>query len=142
MTDPLVRTSGAERSRDVARVPMPWEGDKPPFAFSRSSRTWLPIPAEWADLTVEAQFADPHSTLALYRRALQIRAAHPAFRGRELEWYGAPAGCFAFRRKDGGLVCALNTSASPITLPPGELLLSSVPLIDGKLPPDAAAWLV
>jgi len=142
MTDPLVRTSGAEHSRDVARVPMPWEGEKPPFGFSRTSRTWLPIPAEWAGLTVEAQVADPHSTFALYRHALRIRATHPAFRGRELEWYGAPAGCFAFRRKDGGLVCALNTSASPITLPPGELLLSSVPLIDGKLPPDAAAWLV
>jgi alpha-glucosidase len=41
-----------------------------------------------------------------------------------------------------GLICALNSSASPISLPPGELLLSSAPLVEGKLSPDSAAWLV
>ncbi|WP_167756528.1 MULTISPECIES: hypothetical protein [unclassified Amycolatopsis] len=44
-----------------------------------------------------------------------------------------------FRR--GGLVGALNTSASSIALPPGEVLLTSSPLIDGRLAPDSAAWL-
>ena len=97
---------------------------------------------EWAGLTVEKQIEDADSTLSLYRQAIELRKTHPAFDGDELEWYGAPAGCFAFRRKGGGLVCALNTSASPIPLPPGEVLLSSSPLVDGKLPPDSAAWLV
>ncbi|WP_158714500.1 hypothetical protein [Amycolatopsis sp. La24] len=41
----------------------------------------------------------------------------------------------------GGLICALNTSASSIALPPGEVLLTSSPLIDGRLAPDSAAWL-
>jgi alpha-glucosidase len=142
MADPRAKTSGPEHGRDVSRVPLPWEGDEPPFGFSRSARTWLPMPAEWAPLTVEKQLEDETSTLSLYRRAVELRQKHPAFSGDELEWYGAPAGCFAFRRKAGGLVCALNTSASPIALPPGEVLLSSSPLEDGKLPPDAAAWLV
>jgi alpha-glucosidase len=142
MADPRAKTSGAEFGRDVSRVPLPWEGDLPPFGFSRNPRTWLPMPGEWAGLTVEKQIEDADSTLSLYRQAIELRKTHPAFGGDELEWYGAPAGCFAFRRKSGGLVCALNTSASPIALPPGELLLSSGPLVDGKLPADAAAWLV
>jgi alpha-glucosidase len=100
------------------------------------------MPPDWAGLTVAAQLEDAGSTLSLYRRALEIRHEHPAFEGDEIEWYGAPAGCFAFRRKEGGLICALNTSASPIALPPGEVLLSSTPLTDGKLPADSAAWLV
>jgi alpha-glucosidase len=29
-----------------------------------------------------------------------------------------------------------------MALPDGELLLSSAPLVDGKLPPNTAAWLV
>lgn len=142
LADPRAKTSGPEFGRDASRVPLPWEGDRPPFGFSRNPRTWLPMPASWATVTVEAQLEDPASTLSLYRRAIEIRKSHKAFSGEDLDWYGAPAGCFAFRRRGGGLICALNTSASPIALPPGEVLLSSVPLVDGKLPPDAAAWLV
>jgi alpha-glucosidase len=142
MADPRARSTGAEHGRDASRVPIPWEGTEPPFAFSRTPHTWLPMPPDWAGLTVAAQLEDAGSTLSLYRRALEIRHEHPAFQGDEIEWYGAPAGCFAFRRKEGGLICALNTSASPIALPPGEVLLSSAPLTDGKLPADSAAWLV
>jgi alpha-glucosidase len=58
-----------------------------------------------------------------------------------LEWYGAPTGCFAFRRKGGGLICALNTSNELVPLPPGEVLASSGPLQEQQLPPDTAVWL-
>ncbi|MBB4689468.1 glycoside hydrolase family 13 protein [Amycolatopsis jiangsuensis] len=143
LTDPRARTQGPEYGRDAERVPMPWEGALPPFGFSRNPRTWLPMPPDWAELTVERQLEDPDSTLSLYRRAVELRRTHPAFRaGDELEWYGAPAGCFAFRRGRGGLICAVNTSASSIALPPGEILLSSSPLEQRRLPPDSAAWLV
>jgi alpha-glucosidase len=122
-------------------VPLPWEGTEPPFAFSTNESTWLPMPADWAALTVEAQLEDTESMLSLYRSAIELRQEHPSFEGDELEWYGAPAGCFAFRRKQGRLVCVLNTSASPVGMPPGKLLLASAELVDGKLPPDSAAWL-
>ena len=51
-------------------------------------------------------------------------------------WSGspAPAGCLAFRRP-GGLVCALNASAEPVPMPPGEVLLASGPVGDGRHPP-------
>jgi alpha-glucosidase len=77
--------------------------------------------------------------LNLYRTALQIRRKHPGMTGR-LEWLDAPAGCLAFRR-DGGLVCVLNTTNAAVDLPAGEVVLSSVPLAEGRLPGDAAVWL-
>ena len=143
LQDPVWERSGhTERGRDGCRVPLPWEGEEPPFGFSTTADTWLPVPGDWAPLSVEAQLEDPDSMLSLYRGALELRAERPEVAGTEVEWYGAPEGCLAFRRRGGGLVCALNTGADPVPLPPGELLLASAPLVDGQLPPDAAAWLV
>ncbi|MFD4368116.1 glycoside hydrolase family 13 protein [Rhodococcus sp. NPDC058521] len=142
LQDPVWERSGhTERGRDGCRVPIPWEGSEPPFGFTSGRDTWLPIPAEWASLTVESQLENMDSTLSLYRTALELRSQRPEFAGDEVDWYGSPAGCFAFRRP-GGLVCVLNASEVPIVMPPGEVLLSSAPLVGGKLPPHAAAWLI
>jgi alpha-glucosidase len=135
------RTGRTRPPRDRSRVPMPWEGTEPPFGFSPGGRSWLPMPPEWSALTVEAQLEDPLSTLSLYRQAIELRNTHGAFTGGALEWYGAPPGCLAYRRKGGGLICALNTTSAPVPLPSGELLLASGPLVDGRLPADTAAWL-
>lgn len=123
------------------RIRMPWEGDRAPFGFSTAPGDWPSIPDEWVEFTVEAQLEDPESTLSLYRHALEIRNTHPAFTGEGVEWFGAPEDCFAFRRVGSSLICALNTSAEPVPLPPGEVLLSSRPLDEGALPPGTAAWL-
>ena len=126
--------------RDGCRVPLPWEGGPPGFGFTTGA-PWLPIPDEWADRLVADQLEDTTSTLSVYRRALELRSSHPGFTGEELEWFGAPEGCFAFRRAGSTLVCALNASADPVPLPPGDVLLTSSPLHGDLLPPDAAAWL-
>lgn len=142
LQDPVWERSGhTERGRDGCRVPLPWEGAVPPFGFSTSPDTWLPIPPEWASLTAEQQLEDVGSMLSLYRSAFELRALRPEFDGSGLDWYGSPPGCLAFRRR-GGLICALNATDVPIPLPPGEVLMSSAPLVDGQLPADAAAWLV
>ncbi|WP_305091935.1 alpha-amylase family glycosyl hydrolase [Prescottella sp. R16] len=141
LQDPIWRRSGrTERGRDGCRVPLPWEGAAPPFGFSTTPDTWLPMPAEWAETTVEAQLEDVGSTLSLYRAALELRRNRPEWSGDEIAWYGSPPGCCAFRR-GGGLICVLNASDAPIALPPGRILLSSIPLVDGLLPADSAAWL-
>jgi alpha-glucosidase len=119
---------------------MPWVDEPPGYGFTTGA-PWLPMPQEYGRLTVAAQLEDVGSTLSLYRRALELRANHPGFAGDAVEWYGAPPGCFAFRRSASTLVCALNASAAPVPLPPGDVLLTSVPLVDGELPPNAAAWL-
>jgi alpha-glucosidase len=145
LQDPVWQRSGrTERGRDGCRVPLPWEGDAPPYGFTSTPGAWLPMPSGWADRTVAAQLEDPASTLSLYRQALQLRREHQTFAGTELLWYGAPPGCFAFLRKEGGLVCALNASEAYVPLPNGQLLLTSGPLSPGgdALPPDTAVWFV
>ena len=137
LQDPVwFRSGGRERGRDGCRVPMPWEGDEPPFGFSDNPDTWLPMPPEWASLTVERQLPEPNSTLSFFRRALDLRRG---FTGTAVQWIDVPAGALAFRV--GGLVCALNVSAQPYELPAGEVLFTSGPLLDSRLPPDTAVWL-
>jgi alpha-glucosidase len=145
LQDPVWRRSGhAERGRDGCRVPLPWEGTTPPYGFSPTPGTWLPMPNDWAGHTVATQIEDPNSTLSLYRQALELRTGHTGFTGTELEWYGAPPGCLAFRRKGGGLICGLNTSATQVAMPLGQVLLASgpLPLSGDALPPDTAVWLI
>ena len=143
LQDPTWERSGhTERGRDKCRVPIPWSGDAPPFGFSTNADTWLPMPADWEALTVEKQRADPDSTLSFYRRALELRRERTEFDGGEFEWLAATPELLIFERNGGALVCALNFDRRPMVLPPGEVILASAPLVDGKLPPDAAAWLV
>jgi alpha-glucosidase len=98
------------------------------------------MPAGWSPLAVAAQEGDPESMLSLYRAAIAVRRKHAGFAG-DLSWLdGTPEGVLAFRR-EGGLVCVLNLRNRPVDLPPGEVLVTSVPLVDGQLPGDAAAWL-
>lgn len=141
LVDPVWESSGhTDRGRDGCRVPLPWEGTEPPFGFT-TAKPWLPLPAEWTSLTVEAQLEDIYSTLSLYRQAIELRYARLEFSGDTVEWYGAPDGCLAFRRP-GGLICASNLSAQPVPLPPGQILLVSTPLEAGLLVPGATAWLI
>ncbi|HUO37236.1 MAG TPA: DUF3459 domain-containing protein, partial [Mycobacterium sp.] len=113
----------------------------PPFGFSANPDTWLPMPAEWAALTVEKQRADTASTLAFFRTVIGLRRERSEFDGDGIEWLSAPREALVFRRRGGSLVCALNAGGEPIALPPGEVILASAALVDGKLPPDVAAWL-
>jgi len=141
LQDPTWERSGhTERGRDGERVPMPWEGDTSPFGFGASEQSWLPVPAEWGSFTVEAELADPDSTLSLYRKALRLRRQLPELHSTEFVWQQAPAGCLAFRRGP-NLVVALNAGDVAVPLPPGEVLLASSDFDGDKLPANTAAWL-
>jgi alpha-glucosidase len=56
-----------------------------------------------------------------------------------LEWIERGNHRLVFRRHT-GLVCVVNFGPNPADLPAGEVLLSSGPLEDGRLPADTAAW--
>ena len=137
------RSNGADPGRDGCRVPLPWAGGEPPFAFSppgAAALPWLPQPKEWRDLTVDAETGDAGSMLELYRAALRIRRAEPALGDGSMSWLDAADGVLAFDR--GGIQCVVNLSQRPARLPgSAELLLASSPLDDGLLPPDCAVWL-
>jgi alpha-glucosidase len=141
--DPIFfRTRGKRLGRDGCRVPIPWEGDAPGFGFTTGA-PWLPMPDEWATLSVAAQKGDPHSTLSLYEAALALRRTHEPLRGGSFTWRGSPRGSLAFARESDGeaIVCVVNAGVEPVDLPEGELLLASVGGVEGTLPPDTAAWL-
>jgi alpha-glucosidase len=137
--DPMhFRSGGVDPGRDGCRVPLPWAGATTPYGFGGTP--WLPQPADWAALTVEAQDADPESTLNLYRAAIALRTRIADFAGSDLEWLELGADVLAFRRGD-GTVSITNLGVVPVPLPAHhEVLLSSTPL-DGVLPPDSTAWL-
>lgn len=125
--------------RDGCRVPLPWSGSAPPYGFGGPDGTqpWIPQPDDWADLSVEAQRADPDSTLAFYRRALTARRA--VFKGvDDATTAVAEDDVLVIRRGD--VTVVVNTGDRPVALPDGEVLISSGPLPGGVLPPDTAAW--
>lgn len=142
LQDPsYLRTDGRVRGRDGCRVPLPWSGAGAPYGFGTDATPWLPQPPIWAELSVSAQDGDQESTLNLYRRALAIRAEHPALGDGTLAWSDEhPASVLYFTREP-GFGCILNLGDAPVALPRwAEPLLVSGPLIDGLLPTDTTAW--
>jgi len=132
-----------EVGRDGCRVPMPWSGQEPPYGFGPPGSTpWIPQPADWGGLTVEAQRADPGSTWSFYQRALAARHRHARGAG-PVELIAAPAewgaDVLAFRR--GSLGVVLNCGEVPVPLPTGRLLVASGDSDPGVLAPDHAVWL-
>ena len=143
LQDPVFRRSGATmRGRDGCRVPLPWSGDRPPFGFCpQGVRPWLPQPEDWAALSVAAQDADPDSVLWLYRNALRLRRETPDLCSDRFRWHESPDGVLAFERGP-SVRCVVNISGAPVPLDAAlDVMLSSVPIEAGTLPPDAAVWL-
>ncbi|MFF7414813.1 glycoside hydrolase family 13 protein [Streptomyces lydicus] len=136
------RAGGQDGFRDGCRVPLPWSGEAPPYGFGTGG-SWLPQPADWAPLTVDAQTGDPDSTLELYRTALGLRRRLPGLGDGGMSWQPAPDGVLAFTRP--GLLCTVNTLPHDVELPsPGTPLLSSAPVtVNGSvavLPGDSCIW--
>ncbi len=140
LRDPMwERTGHASKGRDGCRVPLPWTSDGPSFGFGPGG-SWLPQPPDWGRYAAQAQQGVADSFLELYRAAIRLRRS---FRGDErFAWLPVAdeSRVLAFR-KGAGLVCVVNFADHPVALPPGEVLLTSDPLVDGQLPGDTAAWL-
>jgi alpha-glucosidase len=136
--DPLWFRTG-EPGRDGCRVPIPWQGIKPPYGFGpEPGQPWIPQPLDWAGLTVEAQESDEHSTLAFYKRALAARREHALPAGDSVDMLALGDDVLAFCR--GPLTVVLNCGDDPVELPEGEVVATSGPLDAGRLPADTAAW--
>ncbi|MGP4001957.1 glycoside hydrolase family 13 protein [Streptomyces sp. 8N706] len=136
------RGDGQDGTRDGCRVPIPWSGERSPYGFGPGG-SWLPQPAAWQELSVEAQSGDPRSTLELYRSALVLRRDLPGLGDGPMTWLDAPTGVLAVSRP--GFVCTLNTLGGEIELPvPGRPLLSTRPLEFAggtvRVPADSCVW--
>lgn len=154
LEDPMhFRSKGVDPGRDGCRVPLPWSGDVPPFGFSSGGQSWLPQPADWSELTVERQAADPRSMLSLYRTALALRRVEPALRTGDMRWLDAAEigpHALAFVRGD-EIACIANLGSGLLPLPArASVLVSSHDLLTVEddtarphrlLRPDSAVWL-
>jgi alpha-glucosidase len=143
--DPMWARGGI--SRDGCRVPLPWRRDPAgTYGFSPvgSAPPWLPVPAGWGRYAAEAAEADPASTLHLCRAALALRrrlhAAGVLDPGDAVTWEVGGDGRLCARRGAFTLVVAMGETA--VSLPPGTVLLASAPPVAGRLPADAAAWVL
>jgi alpha-glucosidase len=144
--DPMYfrRSGHGDPGRDGCRVPIPWSGTKPPYGFSPGEdvRLWLDQPADWAELTVEAETEAPASMLSLYRKGLRVRRQAPWGDGAELRWLEYGDDVIAFARGD-RFLCIVNFGPEPLELPAGaDVLLESAALVGNALLQDAAVWLV
>lgn len=112
--DPIaVRGGEPDRSRDVARTPMPW-APGPGLGFTSAERAWLPFGGRTPEDTAEVQAGDPGSPLSTYRRLLEVR--------RELlradapfSWLTQEGALFGLRR--GAIVVLANCGEVPVAVP-------------------------
>ena len=111
------------KGRDGCRTPMTWVTDNANGGFSTAAKTWLPVSADHRKRSVAAQDAHSSSVLHHYRRALGLRAAHPALKTGNMQDYAAHGNVLSFVRADGTerIFCAFNIGDTPasVTLPAG-----------------------
>jgi alpha-glucosidase len=141
------RSGGVDPGRDGCRVPLPWAGQRPPFAFSENGegRPWLDQPDDWGPLTVEVASKDPASMLNLYRAGLRLRRSTAALHSNQpdgdLRWLPSSDSVLAFARGE-DFICLVNFGPGPVDLPDGaSVLLASSELEGGALPHDSTVWL-
>jgi alpha-glucosidase len=103
-----LREPGLGLGRDPVRTPMPWDGT--PNAGFTSGTPWLPLNADWAERNVAALSQSPASPLALHRRLLALRRAHPALAVGDIALLDAEGDILAYERRAGDerLLVALN----------------------------------
>lgn len=101
--------------RDPARAPMRWD-DTPRAGFTTGT-PWLPIGPQ-PELNVTTEAADPRSMLALHRRLLALRRAHPALAIGDYERIEVEGDLLAYRRREGEevLTVVLNLAGRPASL--------------------------
>ena len=133
------RSPGVDIGRDGCRVPLPWVADAPGYGFG-SEKPHFPQPDWFAEHAVDVEDKDPNSTLNLYRQALSLRKR--LLTEERLTWEdGGSEDVLQFVRPNGWRV-VMNFSDKPVDLPEGDLLLTSRPLEDGRLPGETTAWLL
>ena len=139
MQDPqFFRNPELGLSRDGCRVPLPWVSNHEWFGFGEGG-SHLPQPEWFKNYAADIQEQSSTSTLAFYRKAINLRKTLET--AEEIKWIN-----HFFNRnllhfvRPNGWHSITNFGAKPVKVPKGRLLLSSLPLVDGKLPANATVW--
>ena len=133
------RSGGQDKGRDGCRVPLPWTARGLSFGFSIGA-AHIPQPGWFGSLSVEAEEADPGSTLTFYRHALGWRRRLLA--ADEMEWQPGASDQVVHFRRPGGWHSVTNFGPGPVPLPPGTVVIASAPVHSDQLPADTTAWIL
>ena len=140
MQDPqFFRNPELGLSRDGCRVPLPWARTGSSFGFGTNG-SHLPQPEWYGNVSVEAQDGVHGSTLELYREIMALRRTLETTE--DVKWHRSilASKVLNFTRPNGWRNIT-NFGAKPIKLPKGKVLATSKALIEGKLAPNATAWI-
>ena len=137
------RTNGKRVGRDGCRVPLPWEaGVGTANGFNSTGKAWLPQPEIYAEYSRDQQEGVAGSTLELYKHALKLRRDLKLGEG-SFEWVEefVTENSLGFRNAD--ILVVHNFGQSPISLPAGEIIASSLEgMTNGhSLVADQTVWI-
>ena len=120
------RTKGVRVGRDGCRVPLPWEaGVGAANGFNSSGKSWLPQPEIYAAYSRDQQDGVAGSTLELYKHALKLRRELKLGEG-SFEWASDYVSESSLGFRNGEILVVHNFGHSPIDLPEGEIIASSI----------------
>jgi len=106
--DPITTRNDGAAGRDVARGPVPWTNG-PNNGFTTAGRAWLQIEPLPADMTVDAQVADPHSNRHRYQQLIGLRKRSPQLWQTPMELSRRTEAELIIRRGDLTVVANLGT---------------------------------
>jgi alpha-glucosidase len=120
------RTNGKRVGRDGCRVPLPWEsGVGAANGFNSTGKAWLPQPEIFAEYSRDQQEGVVGSTLELYKHALKLRRELKLGEG-SFEWAAEFVTEHSLGFSNGDILVVHNFGHSPIELPAGEIIASSL----------------
>jgi alpha-glucosidase len=111
LRDPVGLRNWPKRGRDGCRTPMQWSAADGAGFTRPGVEPWLPL-GDHLTRNVEAQRADPGSTLTFTRDLIALRRELAELRSGSYETLAAPRGSWAWRRGD-GVTVAVNLSRRP-----------------------------
>ena len=127
-----------DKGRDGSRVPLPWDSTRPSFGFGQE-KSHLPQPQWFANHAVDKQDGIKGSTLSLYRDALALRKKLQT--EEDLQWIPTTNPEVIHFVRPNGWQCMMNFNAKSYKLPVGKVVLSSGPIVGGKIGANTTVWL-
>jgi alpha-glucosidase len=125
------------KGRDGARVPLPWTRSGTNFGFG-SGTPHLPQPHWFGSYSVEAENNVPEAPLEIFRKALKLRRELQC--AEEITWHETTRENVLHFSRPNGWNCITNFKGGSYPMPQGELLMSTQPLVYGKIPPATTVW--
>jgi alpha-glucosidase len=137
--DPVyLRNLKQAKGRDGARVPLPWTRGGTNFGFGAGT-PHLPQPQWFGDFSVEAESGVAGSPLEIFRKALKLRRELQC--AEEITWHQTSSEDVLHFSRPNGWNCITNFKAHKYSIPAGEVILSSSPIVDGKISAGTTVWL-